>query len=83
MTRWYPLAALSIAVAALLAACRQPAPTPSPKPVQPWRRPAVIDFHGHLSLEGSARLEQIWAANGIGGMVNLSGGSYQIGRAHV
>ncbi|MSP90317.1 MAG: hypothetical protein EXR79_00690 [Myxococcales bacterium] len=44
-----------------------------------WTRPPVVDFHGHLSLDGLDRLVQIMNENGIERIVNLSGGSYRRG----
>ncbi|MSQ83377.1 MAG: hypothetical protein EXR77_10910 [Myxococcales bacterium] len=46
-----------------------------PKVAVAWQRPAVIDFHAHLSLDGVDRVRQIMADNGIELMINLSGGS--------
>ena len=48
-------------------------------PPAAWVRPPLIDFHGHLSLDGLDRLVQIMNENGIERIVNLSGGSYRRG----
>jgi len=42
-------------------------------------RPALIDFHGHLSPDAAGRIEQIMADNGVEQIVNLSGGSMRRG----
>jgi predicted TIM-barrel fold metal-dependent hydrolase len=59
----------------------KPAPEVKParegQPVRVWRRPPVIDFHGHLSLDGADRLADVMADNGIEAMVNLSGGPHR------
>ncbi len=67
---------------------------PAPPPVAPpkiadvappvserpgYVRPAIIDFHAHLSLDGQERIQQIMREDGIDVMVNLSGGSYRRG----
>jgi predicted TIM-barrel fold metal-dependent hydrolase len=65
----------------VLAACKgQPPPPPVPPPA-PWQRPPVIDFHGHLSLDGQERIAQILTENGIERMINLSGGNSRRGGA--
>ena len=60
-----------------LAAARTDAP---PKRAPPWnrkgyKRPPIIDFHGHLSLYGVERIAAILDDVGIDKMINLSGGS--------
>ena len=62
------------------------APPPVPKWLPPpesrrpgYKRPPIIDFHGHLGLDGADRLAQIMAENGIETIVNLSGGSFRRG----
>lgn len=52
---------------------------PPSSPREGYKRPKIIDFHGHLSLDGADRLAQIMAENGIERMVNLSGGSFRRG----
>jgi len=44
-----------------------------------WKRPPIIDFHAHLSLDGAERVRQIADTNGIELFVNLSGGSARHG----
>ncbi len=44
-----------------------------------YKRPPVIDFHAHLSLDGQERIQRIMRENGIELMVNLSGGSFRHG----
>ncbi len=39
-----------------------------------YKRPAIIDFHGHLSIYGVDRIEAVLDANGIDKILNLSGG---------
>jgi predicted TIM-barrel fold metal-dependent hydrolase len=70
-----------LALAGLVACGRPPAVatvadgSPSTVAGATYKRPAVIDFHGHLSLDGVERIREILATNGIERMVNLSGGS--------
>ena len=53
-----------------------PAPaTPPPPAAAAWRRPPIIDFHSHLSVDGLERIATILDQAGIAKMVNLSGGS--------
>ncbi|MEY3015164.1 MAG: hypothetical protein RIT45_3899 [Pseudomonadota bacterium] len=62
------------------------APTEPARPrVQPtvrpgYRRPKLVDVHGHLSIFGVWRIEHILEDVGIGAIVNLSGGSGRGGR---
>lgn len=51
-----------------------------PERAPPWaregyKRPPIIDFHGHLSLYGVERIEAILDDLSIDKMINLSGGS--------
>ena len=62
--------------------CKPQAPAaPATPPPAPWQRPPVIDFHGHLSLDGAARIAQVLTENGIEKVINLSGGSARRGMA--
>jgi predicted TIM-barrel fold metal-dependent hydrolase len=66
-------------------ACRKSEPAAAPPnaaagpaaqaAVQPWKRPPIIDFHAHLSLDGAERIAAIQKDAGIAKMINLSGGS--------
>jgi len=67
--------ALALALSAGLS-CRKSEPPPQPKP---WERPAIIDFHAHLGLDGLDRTVQIMTENNIRLFVNLSGGSFGYG----
>lgn len=67
----------SLALVGTALGCK-PAPPPTP-PAPPWQRPPVIDFHGHLSLDGEARITQILTENGIERVINLSGGTARRG----
>lgn len=65
-----------------LAGCRKDVPAAPVVPIavpKGWLRPPIIDYHGHLSLDGADRLARVMAENGIEGMVNLSGGSFRRG----
>lgn len=42
-----------------------------------WERPPVIDVHTHIMPHGLARLAQVVEDNGLGLVVNLSGGSVE------
>lgn len=44
-----------------------------------YKRPLLVDFHAHLSLDGQERIQRIMRENGLELMVNLSGGSYRRG----
>ncbi len=57
-----------------MASCRRE-PVAAPVVVQPYKRPPIIDFHSHLSLDGLDRIRTIMADSGIERMINLSGGS--------
>ncbi len=77
--RWLRLA-LVIAGLLWLGACRRDVAEPVPTaPLPPYKRPPIIDFHSHLSLDGLDRIRAIMAESGIERMVNLSGGSARRG----
>ncbi len=42
-----------------------------------WKRPPVIDVHAHIMPHGLARLARVVEDNGLGLVVNLSGGSVE------
>lgn len=67
-----------LALALLTGLACKPQTPPAP-PTPPWQRPPVIDFHGHLSLDGAERLTQVLTQNGIEKIINLSGGSARRG----
>lgn len=46
-----------------------------------YHRPRVIDAHGHIYGDGLPRLRKVMADNGLGAMVNLSGGDTRVASA--
>lgn len=81
---WPALLAVSLAGLAA-AACRKAEPaaaapqaadsSAATTPAPAWKRPPIIDFHTHLSLDGAERIAAIQRDAGIAKMINLSGGS--------
>ncbi|MCO4760863.1 MAG: amidohydrolase family protein [Myxococcales bacterium] len=67
-----PTASPALAAASSASA---PAAPPPPWSRPGYKRPGIIDFHGHLNIYGTDRLAAILKGNGIDRIVNLSGGS--------
>lgn len=81
MGLWRTIAGLCLTLTVI--ACGKSAPvvvSPDAAPVaSAYKRPPIIDFHAHLSLDGVDRIRQIMADSGIERMINLSGGSARRG----
>lgn len=75
--RQQPAAAPASATERPAEATRKASPIVKPRPWSRagYKRPPIIDFHGHLSIYGMERIAVIMDDAGIDKMINLSGGS--------
>lgn len=77
-------AVLAVALTAALGGCKRTEPPAAPPPKAAsaaqaapaaWKRPPIIDFHSHLSVDGLQRIGTIMDQAGLAKVINLSGGS--------
>ena len=68
----------TLLLALIACGCQRAEHTPDKRQAEPkapvYKRPAVIDFHGHLSIFGVDRIRTVFEEHGVDKILNLSGG---------